>query len=155
MDVFSTREFLEAREKKLGSAIIWKSYAVWHASINGDKREYGVFLYTDGKTLVFEDFERTPTLMGIPVASIKKEKYEKYEVMVNISEIKDIYTVTRSSAESSVRNMRDASREPSFVGKLFKKLVTKVSLFDGRVYFFEMMDASGFKKKIMELKKGE
>ena len=81
MDVLSTREFLEAREKKLGSAIIWKSYAVWYASINGDKREYGVFLYTDGKTLVFEDFERTPTLMGIPVASIKKEKYEKYEVM--------------------------------------------------------------------------
>lgn len=155
MDVLSTREFLEERSKKLGGEIVWKGYAVWHATSTGDKREYGVFMYTDGKTLVFEDFERMPTLMGIPVNSIKRDKYEKYEVMIDLSDIKNIATVTRSSAESSYRNYRDASKEPSIFGKLFKKLVTKVLLKDGRAYFFELMDSKGFRNKIMEFKKGE
>ena len=155
MDAIGTKEFIEERENKLGAKLLWKTYSTWHASTFGLKREFGVFIYTDGKTLVFEDFEKTPTLMGIPVASLKKHEYKKYEVMLDISKIIEVETVTRSSAEVSTARMADKSKQPRLFGKLFRKLVTKVKLEDGTVYFFELMDRADFKNRILNYKKGE
>lgn len=155
MDAISTKEFLEERENKLGAKIVWKSYSPWHASTLGLIREFGVFIYTDGKTLVFEDFEKTPTLMGIPVESLRKHKYEKYERLIDISTIIEVSTVTRSSAEASYRNNKDVTKKPNLFGKLFRKLVTKVKIDDGTVYFFELMDRADFENRIMNYKKGE
>ena len=155
MDAISTKEFIEIREAKLGSRITWRTYSTWHASTAGAKREFGVFLYTDGKTLVFEDFERTPTLMGIPVSSMRKEKYEKYEISIPILEIAEINRVTRSSAEASFSASSDRSKPAGAFSKAFRKLVTRVKLKDGTAYFFELIDHRGFKKQIEGYIKGE
>ena len=155
MERESTELFLKERENKLGSPILWKSYATWHNSLRGEEKEYGVFVYTDGNTLVFKDFERTPTLMGIPVSAIKKAEYRKYEVLLSIKDIREISTVTKSSAMRSVRAGKKMTRKPNIMDKAFRKLVSMVEMDSGELYFFELMDRKEFENKIMDFRKGE
>ena len=60
-----TLNFLKEREEKLGAKIKMRTYALFYLCSDGEKREYGVFLYTDGSTFIFEDFYRPPTFLGI------------------------------------------------------------------------------------------
>ena len=44
-----TMEFIKEREEKLGAPMLWRSYATWYAEKGRERREYGVFVYTDGE----------------------------------------------------------------------------------------------------------
>lgn len=154
MDIENTKAFIEEREKRLGAKLKWRSYSTWYAHLDGEKREYGIFLYTDGKTIVIEDFERAPTLMGIIVPSMaKKEEYKKYEIEIDVMSICAVETVTRSSAESSIRNHKDRSKVANLFDRIFRKLVTRVKTVDGEVYFMEILNTKEFARKIEEFQK--
>ena len=78
---------------------------------------------------------------NICIYAIKnKPEYVKLEYSFPISDIKSVTQVTRTSAEKSMKLMTDKTQEAAAFGKLFRRLVTKVTLNDGSVIFFELMD---------------
>ena len=153
MDSQDTAVFLREREKRLGNRIIYRTYSTWYARIGHEKREYGVFLYTDGRTVIFEDFDRQPQLLGIPLRRKEQEKYEKLEVSFPVSMIMSIDRARKRDAEVSFSSCRDTAKSAGALAKAFCKLVTKVTLTDGTVMFFEMMDHRDFLKRMTEYKK--
>ena len=68
-----TLEFIKEREEKLGGQLLLRTYATWFAEVGGERREFGVFLYSDGKTLVIEDFFRPAKVLGYEIET-KREK---------------------------------------------------------------------------------
>ena len=130
-----TVRFIKEREEKLGAPITFRTYSTWYGKVGGELREYGVFLYSDGKTLVYEDFDRNPQILGNSFP---------------LSDIKGIDQVTRSSAEKAVKAMKDISRSPSALSRFFRRLVTRVILSDGSVLFFELIDHKAFKDMVIE-----
>ena len=152
MDTNDTLQFLKEREEALGGRIRYRTYCTWYARIGHEKREYGVFLYTDGKTMMYEDFDRDPQILGIPIKRRNKEKYEKLSVSFPVSTISSIDQVRLSDAERSFQAGRDAAGSAGALARALCKLVTKITLDDGTVIFFEMMDHKGFIDKIKEFK---
>lgn len=141
-----TEDFIKEREERLGAPLTLKTYCTFFADNNGEKREYGVFLYSDGRTLVLEDFERIPSLMGIPLTYSRKnqKEYVKLEVIWSISDILSIDRVTRASAESSCKKFEDSAKPANAFDKIFKKLVTRIRLKDGRTIYLEMISHKDF-----------
>lgn len=144
MDTDEAIAFIKEREERIGGKILYRTYSTWYGRIGREKREYGVFLYSDGKSFIYEDFERNPQILGIPIKTKKKEKYEKLEVSFPVSEIMEITRVTKRSAEVSLYNGKDLSKHPNIIDKAFRPIVTKVVLGNGDVLFFELMDPKEF-----------
>ena len=156
MDTGDTIAFLKEREEKLGAPIRFKTYTPWFAKLGGERRDWGVFLYTDGKTIIYEDFDREPMILGIPIPGRKKkEEYVKLEASFPVSAIKAIDRVTRHDAEASLRKEYDVSKSAGIMSKALRKLVTKITLEDGSVYFLETMDHKKFKEMIETFQKEE
>ena len=146
MDDIDTKAFLKEREDKLGSKIIWRTYATFFAQLGKEKRNYGVFVYSDGDTINIEDFERVPAIFGIALSSRrKKDEYVKLEISFKIDDIESIRLVTRHSADLSCSKGQDLAKSPSFLGAFFRKLVTEVKMKDGSIFFFELMSHKEFK----------
>ena len=143
-----TMAFLKARQEKLGGELIYKSYATWYGRTDGDKRDFGVFVYSDGRTLVLEDFERTPTILGIRYTPKKKSEYKKLEIFIPVEAICALDRITRSSAEQSVRDGIDKGKAISLFSKLFRKTVTRIALEDGSAYYLEIADTDKLKKTL-------
>ena len=145
-----TIRFIKEREEKLGAPITFRTYSTWYGKVGGELREYGVFLYSDGKTLVYEDFDRNPQILGIPIHAKNKPEYIKLEYSFPLSDIKGIDQVTRSSAEKAMKTLKDISRSPSALSRFFRRLVTRVILSDGSVLFFELIDHKAFKDMVIK-----
>lgn len=143
-----TEAFLNVRREKLGGELIYRSYATWYGRSDGDKREFGVFIYSDGRTLVLEDFERTPTILGIRYTPKKKSEYRKLEIFIPADSITGIDRITRRSAELSVMDGKDRGKVINLFAKLFKKTVTRVALEDGTAYYLEIADTDKLKKTL-------
>lgn len=154
MEIKEADVFLKEREERLGAKIKFKTYATYYCEVGNEKRENGVFLYTDGKTLVLEDFERVPSIFGIriPLSNSKKPKYEKLIIDIPISSISQIETVTFKDAEKSFKAKTDVSKRITLFDKAIKRLVTKITLDSKRIIFIELIDKKTFKKIIMDFK---
>ncbi len=148
-----TIAFLREREEKLGAPIRFRTYCTWYGRLGCEIREYGVFLFTDGKTVIYEDFDRVPTLLGIPLQRKRKEKYEKMEYAFPVSDITGIFRVTKSEAVRSLNAGRDVSKPAGTLARILRRTVTKIVLSDGSVIFLEMIDPADFMKKIKEYQK--
>ena len=156
MDTGDTIAFIKEREEKLGAPLKFRTYAPWFAKLGGEKRTWGVFLYSDGKTMVYEDFDRDPMILGIPIPGRKnKEKYIKLEASFPVSSIVSVDRVTRSSAEKSLERGHDVSKTAGAFSKALRKLVSKITLEDGTVFFLEIMDHRKFVSTIMAFQKEE
>ena len=152
-DSKDTIEFLKEREAKLGHPLRFRTYSTWFAKLGGEKREWGVFLYSDGITMVYEDFDREPTVLGIPIKRKNKEEYIKLEASFPVKDIKDISLVPRTAAEASFKMAKDLSKSAGSFSKLLRRTVSKITLEDGTIYFMELMDHKGFIKLIKEFQK--
>lgn len=150
------RAFIEEREKKLGGKLIYRAFATWFAEIGGERREYGVFLYSDGKTLVIEDFFRPGTILGYRVNSKsekkREEEYVKMEITLPLEDVTEIDYCSRRSAEKSLKTLNDVSKRATLFNKIFTKTCTKVKCKD-RVFFFELPSFKEFINLVN--KKGE
>ena len=138
-----TMNFLKEREERLGAKIILRTYALFYLSGSGEKREYGVFIYSDGNTIVFEDFDRPPTFLGIELKRKNKEKYVKLERSFLISDVESACIVSRTSAIDSVRRGGEAKESGSFT-KAFRKTLLEIKLKDGTKYYFELINSKEF-----------
>lgn len=144
-----TLKFLKEREDRLGAKIVMRTYALFYLSGDGEKREYGVFMYTDGNTFIFEDFDRPPTFLGIEIKRKNKEKYVKMEHSFKKEDVTSISFVTRNDAIRSVKEDRPC-KEASRFAKMFRKVLLELVLKDGTRYYFEMMDPKGFIKLLKQ-----
>lgn len=155
LDSKDTVEFLKEREEKLGNPLLFRTYSTWFAKLGGERRDWGVFLYSDGRTMVYEDFDREPTLLGIPIRRKNKEKYVKLEASFPVASIKGIDLVTRTAAESSMKMGKDLTKSANAFDRLFRKTVSRITLSDGTVFFMELMDHKEFIKLIKDFQKEE
>ena len=155
MDSEDTIAFLREREEKLGAPIKFRTYCPWFASPGGERRDYGVFLYTDGRTMIYEDFDREPMILGIPIRRKHKEKYEKLEASFPVSSVVSVDRVTRAGAERSLELGRDITTAAGMLSIALRKLVTRIVLSDGTVLYMEIVDHRKFEKMIKEWKEGK
>lgn len=140
-----TLNFLKEREEKLGAKIKMRTYALFYLCSDGEKREYGVFLYTDGSTFIFEDFYRPPTFLGIELKKNEKEKYVKMEHSFKKEEIASVAIVSRNAAIKSVETGKPCN-EAGWFTRVFRKTLTEVILKNGTKYYFELMKPEDFIK---------
>lgn len=138
-----TLDFLKQREKKLGAKITMRTYALFYLSSSGEKREYGVFMYSDGNTFIFEDFDRPPTFLGIEIKRKKKSEYVKMEHSFRKSDVSSASIVSHSDAVRSVEK-GGICKQAGLFTRLFRKTLVEVTLKDGKRYYFEMMDPKKF-----------
>ena len=72
--------FLAELEARHVGPIYCRTYATWYGNNQGVFREYGVFFYWCEGRFYFEDFERTPSILGIAVKSkTPKKPFVRYE----------------------------------------------------------------------------
>ena len=133
-------EFLKEREAHIGSRIIYRTYSLFYGANTGEKREWGVFLYSDGNRFIFEDFDRKPRFLGIEMNTSKRPKYEKMERSFMKDDVYSITKVTRSSAMEVIAKRAESAKPASGFSKTFRKTLTEVRLKDGTRYYFELMD---------------
>lgn len=145
--------FIEELERKREAPIIWRTYATWYGNNHSIFREFGVFLYRCRNTLYFEDFERTPSMFGISLKPKKKlEPFIKYEDSFSLEDVVSTRPVLKSVAFKATHGSIDLAKikDASLLDKAFRQMVEMVTLKDGTVHFFELMDRKQF---INELQK--
>lgn len=142
-------KFIKDLEEQLGDKISWRTFATWYATTEGTIREYGVFLCRVGDSFYFEDFDRVPTLLGIPLNSKKREKYEKYSRLIPVSEVKSCTRVSKKMAEQQARSQADKPlSEAGRMSKLMSPQVTQLVLESGECLYFELIDHKEIIKEI-------
>ncbi len=145
------KAFIEEREKKLGGKLIWRTYATWFAEMGRERREWGVFLYSDGRSLIIEDFFHPSTILGYEIKSKsekeREEAYVKLEIALPLSEVKAVDYCSRQSAEKSLKTINDVSKSATLLNKIFTKNCTKLVVGE-RIFFFELPSYKEFKKLI-------
>lgn len=153
METREAAEFTREIESRLGSRMVWKTFAPWFASSDGTIREYGVFLciLEDG-TVYLEDFERLPQILGIEIKSKKTPKYEKFSMRFRKNEVKEMERVAKKSAQQICRTSSriPAPRAGRFTS-LLQPLVSQIVLEDGTLLYFELIDYKAFNRAIGEI----
>lgn len=153
-----TLEFIKEREEKLGGQLLLRTYATWFAEVGGERREFGVFLYSDGKTLVIEDFFRPAKVLGYEIET-KREKerrkdYKKMEIFIPIEDIASVDLVTKGKAETALKIGNTDIISAGGVSKLLCRTVTMIKA-GNRTFFFEIPDYKKFYDEINRFKNKE
>jgi hypothetical protein len=145
-----TEFFLSELEKKHGGELTWRTFSTWYGCSDGIQREFGVFLFKVFDTFHFEDFQKNSSIFGIAIgnnSSKKKNKkpFIKMERSFEKADIIDIKTTTRSIANTIIKtgNVQPIKTANGF-DKVFRKLVTAVTLKDGTIHFFELIAPKEF-----------
>ena len=139
--------FIAELETRRQAKISWKTYATWYGNNRGISREFGVFLYRCEGTFFFEDFERNPSMFGISLKSKKKrEPFVKYEGFFALEDVVSTYQVVKAHAQKVTDGLKTTEELPSInlIDRIFRQLVEMVTLKDGSVHFFELIDRKAF-----------
>ena len=153
-----TLEFIKEREEKLGGQLLLRTYATWFAEVGGERREFGVFLYSDGKPLVIEDFFRPAKVLGYEIET-KREKerrkdYKKMEIFIPIEDIASVDLVTKGKTETALKTGNTDIISAGGVSKLLCRTVTMIKT-GNRTFFFEIPDYKKFYDEINRFKNKE
>ncbi len=142
-------KFIEELEQRHGSKLAWRTYATWYATTKGVVREFGVFLYKVNDFFFFEDFERQPALFGFTIRPKKsKEAFVKYEDSFLVTTVKSTRTVTRNDALKAAHHPTFKVGDATWFDKIVRQVVEMVTLTDGTVHFFEVMDRKEFRRRL-------
>ncbi|MGB4407957.1 MAG: hypothetical protein WBI82_13930 [Sphaerochaeta sp.] len=139
--------FIAELETRRQAKISWKTYATWYGNNRGVSREFGVFLYRCEKTFYFEDFERNPSMFGISLKSKKKkEPFAKYEGFFALEDVVSTRQIVKTQAKKVTEGTSTAEELPrvTMLDRVFRQLVEMVTLEDGSVHFFELIDRKAF-----------
>lgn len=139
--------FIAELETRRQAKISWKTYATWYGNNRGISREFGVFLYRCEGTFFFEDFERNPSMFGISLKpKKKKEAFVKYEGFFSLEDVVSTRQIIKAHAQKVTNGTKTIEELPSvnMIDKIFRQLVEMVTLKDGSVHFFELIDRKAF-----------
>lgn len=148
--------FLHEIERRRGAPIEWRTYATWWGTNGhgGMERVWGVFLYRIGSTFWFEDFEKKYTFLGFPIKKPKNEPdYVKFEDSFDAHDVLSIKKITKRQAERIVQGTLDPARiKPAgFFKSLFNDTLSMLTLSDGNVHLFQLIDDKAFAKELERL----
>lgn len=150
--------FITELEKRHEAPLIWKTYATWYGNNHEVFREFGVFFYRCKNSFYFEDFERNPTMFGINLKPKKtKAKFIKFEESFSLDEVAQSKSVPKTLATKVIQGRKEASsiKNTTFLDRLFRQMVEMVTLKNGTVHFFELMDRKQFVKELQYSNKEE
>lgn len=150
--------FIAALETRHEAPLTWKTYATWYGNNHEVFREFGVFFYRCKNSFYFEDFERNPTMFGISLKSKRaKTPFNKYEGSFSLEEVEDTRPIPKTLAAKIIQGRRDIAsvRHPNLLDKLFRQMVEMVTLKDGTVHFFELMNRKQFVNELQQSNKEE
>ncbi len=139
--------FIAELETRRQAKIQWKTYATWYGNSREISREFGVFLYRCEDSFYFEDFERNPSMFGISIKAKKKAApFVKYEGSFAIADVAFTLQVVKRHAQKVTEGLMKADELPeaNMLDKIFRQLVEMVTLKDGSVHFFELIDRKAF-----------
>ncbi|HKM07619.1 MAG TPA: hypothetical protein VJ869_11580 [Sphaerochaeta sp.] len=139
--------FIAELETRRQAKISWKTYATWYGNNRGISREFGVFLYRCEGTFFFEDFERNPSMFGISLKPKKKKAdFAKYEGSFSLEDVLFTRQIIKAQAKKVTEGLRTAEELPkvNLLDRIFRQLVEMVTLKDGSVHFFELIDRKAF-----------
>ena len=143
--------FIAELEQKHQGVITWRTYATWYGNDREILREFGVFLYRCNDTFYFEDFERNPSMFGISLRSKKKkEPFQKYEGSFSVSEVASTRQVCKTQAQKVIQGLKshDTLALANIFDKIFRQMIEMVTLKDGTVHFFELIDRKTFVEQL-------
>ena len=153
-----TLEFIKEREEKLGGRLLLRTYATWFAEVAGERREFGVFMYSDGDTLVIEDFFRPAKLLGYEIETKRekerKKNYRKMEIFLPVERIDSISLVTKGKAETALKTGNVNIPPSGGISKVFCRTVTMIKT-ENRTFFVEIPDHKKFINDINRFKNKE
>jgi len=139
--------FIAELETRRQAKISWKTYATWYGNNRGISREFGVFLYQCEETFFFEDFQRNPSMFGIALKSKKKKDlFVKYEGFFALADVVSTTQVVKTHAQKVTEGVKTTGELPrvTMFDRIFRQLVEMVTLKDGSVHFFELIDRKAF-----------
>jgi hypothetical protein len=142
-----SQAFITALENRHGCPVGWRTYATWYGNNHAIFREFGVFLYQCDNSFHFEDFERTPSILGFSLKPKRKQgTFIPYEGSFSPSEVVLTRPILKSTALRVIEGTYPTSRirETHLFDRLFRQLVEMVVLTDGTIHFFELMDRKAF-----------
>lgn len=142
-----SQAFIAALENRHGFPVGWRTYATWYGNNRTVFREFGVFLYRCDNSFHFEDFERTPSILGFSLKPKRKQgQFIKYKGSFAPSDV----VLTRPIPKRIARRVIEKEhptfriREINLFDRIFRQLVEMVVLIDGTIHFFELMDRKAF-----------
>lgn len=139
--------FIAELESRHGGPVGWRTYATWYGNNEGVIREFGVFFYWAVDQFHFEDFERTPSILGISLKPKRpKQKFIKYARSFTSSDVVLTRPIAKSVATKVIEGKWSGERirETNFLDKIFRQMVEMVVLTDGTIHFFELMNRKEF-----------
>ena len=139
--------FIAELETRRQAKISWKTYATWYGNNRGISREFGVFLYRCEATFFFEDFERNPSMFGIALKSKKKKAaFVKHEGSFALEDVLSTRQAVKAHAQKVTEGLKTIEEVPkvTMIDRVFRQLVEMVTLTDGSVHFFELIDRKAF-----------
>lgn len=142
-----TQAFLAELENRHGSPVLWRTYATWYGNSMGYCREYGVFFYFCADRFHYQDFERTPAILGLNFTRKKSsEPFVPYIGSFTAAQITATRQVTKAQARRVVAGILAAAAipSPSVFTRFFRQTVQMLLLSDGSAHFFELMDTKEF-----------
>ncbi len=153
-----TLEFIKEREEKLGGPLLLRTYATWFAEVGGERREFGVFMYSDGNTLVIEDFFRPAKVLGYELETkrekARKKEYRKMEILLPVEDISEVQLVSKGRAEEALKTGNVDIKAAGGMSKLFSRTFTMIKAGE-RTFFFEIPDHKAFKNDLNKFKNKE
>ncbi len=141
------KDLINELETRFGGSVGYRTYSTWYAATDGAVRDFGVFVYQINSIIHFEDFERKPTMFGIPIGTRKKQPpYQKYEGTIDPKDIEGISRVSKKLALNTVLDGKDPATIPqaNIIQKIFSSLVTRILMKDGSAFFFELINHKEF-----------
>lgn len=144
--------YIEQLEKSKGGKISYRCFSLYYSDTNGNKKEHGVFLYQIGRTLYYEDFMFSRSLLGIELNKKAQEEYVKFESSVDIDSITEIKLVSMKQADKYCDKTVSSIKKAGFFARTFGKTAVMVNTNRNFAMFLDL-PYKDFKNSIINAQK--
>jgi hypothetical protein len=146
-----TDKFKLSREEQFGGRIHFMTYASFIGKASSGKvLKVGGIIFAINETLHFEDFEKTPALMGIMT---QRSDYIKTEFSIDLDEISIVKEIKEKDALQCINGTMDENEilpAPNGFASLFSTRVIQVITENEPSLFFDFLNKEGFINLINE-----
>ena len=134
-------EFWKEKEDLYGGKIEFRSFARYLGNTVSGSADLSGLLYLVNGRLIFEDFEKEPSMFGFLIKK-KKSVYEKTLIEIPASEIRDLNQVSQGTSAGRMAGIPGPSQPISALARIFSVVVRELNMNDGNAYYFEILDKS-------------
>ena len=135
--------FWAEKEDEKGGKVKFFTFATFIGNTGSRPSTLGGLLYLIGERLYFEDFEKDNWFAKIVS---RKKNYEKTEFEIDIKDIEEIKTISKSSALNCIAGIvkDEDTRSVSFVTKALFQSIVQIRIKNSISYFLDIMRDKDF-----------